>query len=264
MIPKPEFRAWNPDELAATWQQFGCLLLRKIVPVSLLQPFWQRAQQGYQQADRLQQEGRLPNDFYQSLFRFGHIAPPGLPSSLGSPLPLNRLVLFSALKTVLVAILGPEVALLQYSTLRRQSPVGGNPPVPFHQDAMFLGNRRKALNLWMPLTPCGENHPGLEVISHPVEVLWESDWVQQEKTPTLQAGYDALAIAPERLEAAFAPDDFWHPVMQPGDVLVFSNLTLHRTFLHPAMNQPRISLELRCTRSEWADGFDSPMEHLQL
>lgn len=259
--PKPDFTTWTVEDVRSAWPRWGCLLLRQVVPVSLLQPFWQRAQVGYRQADALQEKGALPEPFYQSLFRFGHIAPPALPADVGPPLSLSRLVLFTKLKAVLHAILGPAVSLLQYSTFRRQAPVGGNPPVPFHQDAMFLG-QQKGLNLWMPLTPCGENHPGLEVVAQPVQVLWESDFVQQGGIPNLEMGYEALAIAPQRLEAVFMHDDFWHPIMQPGDVLVFNNLTLHRTYLRPGMQQPRISFELRCINTQWMKGDDSPMEHI--
>lgn len=42
------------------------------------------------------------------------------------------------------------------------------------------------------------------------------------------------------LDAAFV-----HPMLEPGDVLAFSNYTIHETSVRPGMNRPRTNIEVR-------------------
>lgn len=48
-----------------------------------------------------------------------------------------------------------------------------------------------------------------------------------------------------KLRQRFAPDEFWSPEMTLGDVLIFLNGTLHKTYVTETMTQDRMSVELR-------------------
>jgi hypothetical protein len=48
-----------------------------------------------------------------------------------------------------------------------------------------------------------------------------------------------------RVSARFKPEEFWRPVLEPGDALLFRGDVLHRTHVTPAMTQDRTSVELR-------------------
>ena len=81
---------------------------------------------------------------------------------------------------------------------------------------------------WLALTPCGAQAPGLELVWHRLDSLLP---------PT--------ELSEERVRARFAAELFRRPVMEPGDVLLFSGGTLHRTHVEPHMDADRTSIELR-------------------
>jgi hypothetical protein len=81
---------------------------------------------------------------------------------------------------------------------------------------------------WVPLTPCGLEAPGLELVTQRSEGLLAP-----------------AELTDERVRARFTFEDFWQPVMQPGDALLFRGDILHRTHVTPAMTKERTSIELR-------------------
>lgn len=84
------------------------------------------------------------------------------------------------------------------------------------------------ITCWIPLTDCGRNRPGLQLIRRNLDQLLHYDCLNEVK-----------------LRQRFAPDEFWSPEMTLGDVLIFLNGTLHKTYVTEAMTQDRISVELR-------------------
>lgn len=143
----------------------------------------------------------------------------------------------SAVADTLVQALGPAPCCnLSQSWLRR-----GHPPHSWHQDGAlghnFMAHAGQApppgaalelRTLWLALTPCGLDAPGLQ-------------WVD--------AALPALLAPPELAEAAvsarFGPQALRHAVLAAGDALCFDGLLLHRTHLDSTMRQARVSLELR-------------------
>lgn len=84
------------------------------------------------------------------------------------------------------------------------------------------------ITCWIPLTDCGRDRPGLQFIRRNLDQLLHYDYLNEVK-----------------LRKRFASDEFWSPEMTLGDVLIFLNGTLHKTYVTEAMTQDRISIELR-------------------
>jgi hypothetical protein len=84
------------------------------------------------------------------------------------------------------------------------------------------------LTLWIPLQACGVDRPGLEFIRRP--------------QPSLLHFTELNEAA---LRSRFPADEFWTPILEPGDGLVFLNNVLHRTRITPSMQQCRTSIEYR-------------------
>lgn len=149
----------------------------------------------------------------------------------------------------LVAALSSAVApalqhKLQYvpskSTLRRQGTTGHaqvSAYVPWHRDAHAVrtADLGDCLNCWVPMNPVGRDRPSLQVVLGSSKVLRDVkvDYEQNDNPSDEQVlkryGADAICTA----------------VLEPGDVLVFSHHTLHRTQPMGATYGTRMSGEIR-------------------
>lgn len=151
----------------------------------------------------------------------------------------------------------PEHTLSEYaiSPLHRIEPFRRGtgymgPPLQMHVDAAFHQHEWLGLNFWTPLTPAGGDYPGLQVL--PLGV--EASKAHMEYRPEGHAGEPDMAqmskfrndnASLEALERAGLLDDLWQPILQPGDVLVFTNFTIHGTWSVEGMTRPRTSIEAR-------------------
>src|SRR4029077_7567244 len=81
---------------------------------------------------------------------------------------------------------------------------------------------------WVSLDPCGTDAPGLELVNRRFDAL-----------------FPPAELIEEHVRSRFAAEEFWRPVLEPGDALLFRGDILHRTHVTPAMTQDRTSIELR-------------------
>ena len=97
-------------------------------------------------------------------------------------------------------------------------PLESGPPIPMTQ----------LLTCWIPLNPCGRDSPGLE-------------FVRRRQGALLHF----TELDDSALRQRFPPQEFWAPILEFGDGLVFLNSTLHRTYARPEMRHNRLSVEYR-------------------
>jgi ectoine hydroxylase-related dioxygenase (phytanoyl-CoA dioxygenase family) len=110
------------------------------------------------------------------------------------------------------------------------------PPHHWHQDGAlhhdFIARRTGAplpmWTLWIPLMPCGIDAPGLA-------------WVEASLDHLLAPA----ELTHDRVLARFGAGRIVHPALAAGEGLLFDGGLLHRSHAHPAMTQPRTSIELR-------------------
>lgn len=126
--------------------------------------------------------------------------------------------------------LGERPALSAAKCNLRRTPA--DIPGAWHQDGSFLGRDIAALDVWIPLSACGRDSAGLDIIPHRIDAL-------------LRTGRDTVVIPDDTVLEAIAPLDVTivSPEYQPGDVLVFDHLFLHRTGIAPGMTRDRYALE---------------------
>ena len=117
------------------------------------------------------------------------------------------------------------------TTLRKAEPsVGGQ----WHQDGKFMGDVR-ALNLWLSLSRCGDEAPGLDLVPKRLDLV-------QDRGEGAVLDY---VVAPDRAAeiAAEHGTRIIRPIFEPGDALFFDDLFLHQTGSDPAMPKPRYAIE---------------------
>lgn len=116
------------------------------------------------------------------------------------------------------------------TTLRKADPsVGG----AWHQDGKFMGHVR-ALNLWLALSHCGNDAPGLDLVPrrldrHVATQTDEATLLNQVSQRTAEETAGGLPIL--------------RPIFEPGDALLFDELFLHKTASEPSMRRPRYAIE---------------------
>ena len=133
-------------------------------------------------------------------------------------------------------MLGHSARRSHSSYIRTISP--GPEELPFHQDQTLVESA--LLNIWLPLTPCGTDAPGLEVALTPKTELLATTGPQESNRLV-----ERKQITRELIVDTFGERALWHPTFEPGDALVFSGSTVHRTYVTEAMTEPRTSIELR-------------------
>lgn len=134
---------------------------------------------------------------------------------------------------VIAAYLGERAALsVEKCTLRRVD--ASAVYADWHQDGAFLGEGIRTVNAWCALSACGKDAPGLDVI--PVRL--------ERVLPTGEEGANfPWAVSRETIARELPGIPVWRPEFEPGDVLFFDHLFLHRTAAGPGMNRLRYAIE---------------------
>jgi hypothetical protein len=104
----------------------------------------------------------------------------------------------------------------------------------WHQDGAFLGRGIRALNVWVALTDCGLDAPGLDLVPLRLgDVL---------PTGTGGAIFD-WAVGPDVVDGLKDRAPVVRPTFRAGDVMLFDELLLHRTAIDASMTKRRYAIE---------------------
>ena len=107
----------------------------------------------------------------------------------------------------------------------------------WHQDGAFLGDNIRALNLWLCLTPCGVDAPGLDLVPRRLDSIIE--------TGTGGAYFD-WAVGADVVTEIVGERGTLRPQFDAGDLLLFDEMYLHSTAVEPTMTRPRHAIEMWC------------------
>jgi ectoine hydroxylase-related dioxygenase (phytanoyl-CoA dioxygenase family) len=101
----------------------------------------------------------------------------------------------------------------------------------WHQDGAFLGEDIRSLNVWIALTDCGVDAPGLDVVAKRLPGIVQTGSNFATWTTNPQAAKDVSEGCTVR------------PVFAAGDAILFDHLCLHRTAASPGMTKTRYAIE---------------------
>ena len=243
-LPDIDAADLTPALLRAGILRDGCLLVRGLVPRDDALRFADQIDRSFGERARID-HGESPAEGYYEVFQpqdgFG------MPASLrgwikegGGVLAADSPILSAELRALFGAAglpglvegyLGERPLMsVEKTTLRKAEPsVAG----AWHQDGAFMGPVR-SLNLWLALSRCGDEAPGLDVVPRRLEEL--------VTTRTDEAMLDMQASQAVAEEAA-GDAGIMRPIFEPGDALFFDELFLHATASDPAMPKPRFAIE---------------------
>jgi hypothetical protein len=153
-----------------------------------------------------------------------------------SPRMLFELIEFIQQKridAIIAEYLGEQPVLsVGKSTLRRVPHTIGT--TDWHQDGAFLGESVRTVNMWLALSRCGDEAPGLEIVPRRIDHIVE--------TGTQGAHYKWSVGHGVAVDIA-ADKPIVSPIFMPGDAIFFDHLFLHRTGATPNMTKDRWAIE---------------------
>ena len=235
----PEFAPADltPGLVRAAILRDGFVLVRGLADREAALAFGRRIDEAF--ADREAESNRLyeeftPHERFAGVGARGWIRSGGGLLAADSPaLTFEMLELFRELNLapLVDGYLGePALISVQKTTLRKADP---SVPGAWHQDGTFLGSVR-SLNLWLSLSRCGDEAPGLDIVPRRIDHL-------------VAAGTDDATIAIEtarsKVVEAAGDTEIVRPIFEPGDAMLFDELFLHQTASDPAMPKPRYAIE---------------------
>lgn len=139
------------------------------------------------------------------------------------------------LLSVMADYLGERpVASVNKWTLRRVSPGGDG---DWHQDGAFLGTDIRAINVWLSLSDCGVDAPGMDLVPRRLDRVVQ--------TGTGGARFD-WSVSPELARDLLDGAEPVRPAFQAGDALLFDELFLHQTANNAEMTRDRYAVETWC------------------
>lgn len=237
----------TPDELTsellrAGMLRDGCLLVRGVVSHDDALRMAEDIDRAFEERAALQAGGSVPDPNYEefdpdppyALDEREWVRDGGGVLAADSPRTMFDLMdLFdrAGLRSVVTDYLGERAAMsVNKSTLRRARPSDGG---AWHQDGAFMGDVR-ALNIWLSLSHCGDDAPGLDVVPRRLDGI--------VPTGTEGAIFD-WSVSPAVAQEAAGESGTVRPIFEPGDVLMFDELCLHSTALDPRMSKTRYAVE---------------------
>lgn len=245
--------ALTPELLRAAMLRGGCLLIRGLVgeeDVARLVEGIDRAL-----AARDEPEAGAPPEYYEEFVpepRFDFTdersflthGGGGVWAADSPPVLFDVLDVFDrvGLSRLATDYLGERQTLsINKSVLRKVAPtlferpteLYGSKPSAWHQDGSFLKDVR-ALNVWLSLSRCGDEAPGLDIVPRRLDHL----------SPTgTEGAVFYWAVAQDVAEREAGELGIQRPVFEPGDVLLFDELFLHSTAAEPEMPKTRYAVE---------------------
>lgn len=232
----------TPELLRAAILRHGCLLVRGLVDADEALGVAEDIDRAFEARSALTSGGSAPGGYYEEFALEPPFQAPVRPwieeggGVLAVDSPKLMFDMLDALKKVAFpdvvnGYLGERAAIsVQKCTLRKAEPdVAG----AWHQDGKFLGDVR-SLNLWLSLSRCGDEAPGLDIVPRRIDHL-----VAAGTEGTFLDYQVSQAVA----EEAAGDLEILRPIFEPGDALLFDELFLHQTGSDPQMPKPRYAIE---------------------
>jgi hypothetical protein len=257
-LPPGDIPVLRPDELtveslAAGVQQRGCVFVRGLVPPDTSRRLRDGIEHVLAAQDRhldKDKEGASRDEWFapfscpapgsadQAMWvgvtrRFLWMGEAAMAfDSPGVSFELLHALAASGATEVITEYLGERPCLaLDKCTLRRAGlrHTGGE----WHQDGSTLNPGVRTMGVWLALTDCGTDAPGLDVLPRRLDRIMPMGTVG---TPF------EWSVSEELVQEQFAGETI-RPVFAPGDALIFDDLLLHRTTVDPTMTNVRYAAE---------------------
>jgi len=238
-----DFVKASPVAMRTLLDKSGCVLLRGMIPVDRVERYRDALDAVYQRYDE------SPADFVEfpeaKSVAQGDVSPKIFAKFSG--VAIEALFDHPKLEEFMSSVLGPYLPTL-HTFMSVGSQGKAIPGLNLHTDGIIQGTDNFVGCLWAPLHPCGIESPGLSVVPAPRQAVLK--YLQRKFPEKKIPGWssttewnDTKAFEISAITAEFG--DIWKPCMNPGDVMAFTNWTIHGSNVAPAMTRRRSAAILR-------------------
>jgi len=245
-------------EIKEILKEYGCVVLRDAIKPDKLHDLHHktaslyRTFQNNQIKSEILNQYKLTNEYYEKILERGSIDAKIVSKYIyGDEHSLIAQIVESLSSPVLVSILNnimsSSVVIHDLLNIRFKEPLNPSTGLPMHQDGTGLdlnvNNQRKddlaplMLTIFMPFIKCGDDSPGIEVVAKKLEKYYELS-----SSPVTV--FNNLEISDEYILNKYHKLLF-SPTLNVGDVFIYSEHTLHRTYITEKMSVARTSADVR-------------------
>lgn len=241
-LPEVAPEQLTPQLLRAGILSGGCLLVRGLVPENDAISLALEIERVFAARETVRATGAAYGGYYEEMVpdppwgfpERAWIGDSGGVAAVDSPrMMFEMLETFDEveLRGLISEYLGENAVMsFQKCTLRKVEPTSGG---EWHQDGARFGPVR-ALNVWLSLSHCGDEAPGLDIVPRRLDDI--------APTGTEGALFD-WSVSQTVAEKVASDTGTTRPVFDPGDVLFFDDMFLHKTAADPRMPNPRYTIE---------------------
>ena len=224
----PDIEARSCDEAVRKVRSAGFAIWRNLLAADLCDALRANAQAVYEQSDAQGHHDLIASRDYNTAFLEAFDGP-------GERLRILRHLLDTPLISIFDRLVGANwVISHDESPIFKSNGSQSRETTPtfWHQDACV--NQYPTALVWIALTPCGEDAPGLKLVcaspDEPIELFREehSDDAPKERF----------------IERNYGSDSVVRPTFAPGDALFFNHLTIHGTHVTAGMTRDRLSFKI--------------------
>lgn len=138
---------------------------------------------------------------------------------------------------VVKGYIGDDAVIALKRARLRYKAIAGKSGISWHQDGSYFGQKCFSLNCWAAVTECGRKNNGLTLVARRNHECLGVKEVDESKVNFGKADLDYG----KNFLAKFLPNknEFIEPFFEPGDAILFDEMTLHRTAVvaNPTMHQ---------------------------
>ena len=127
-----------------------------------------------------------------------------------------------------------------------------NPGLNPHTDGIIQGTTDAVLAFWSPMRSCGVDAPGLSIFPASREKVLA--YLRRSFPDKQIPGWYSTTewerpFHPDNVCREFGPP--WCPEIHSGDVMIFTNWTIHGSHVRPTMANPRSAIVQRWRSDDW-------------
>ncbi len=231
----------TPSLLRAAILRDGCMIVRNLVDRDDASRFAAQIDRAFDERARKESGGVPAEGFYEEFIGSPPFRGParhfieaggGLLAADSPMLAFEMVEMFEAagVPELIGGYLGEAAPFsVQKTTLRRVEP---STEGAWHQDGSFMGEVR-ALNLWLSLSHCGDDAPGLDIVPRRLDQI----------VARTEGTYIGIEVSGDTAETAAGDLPIVRPIFEPGDAVLFDDLCLHQTAADPSMPNRRFAIE---------------------